>query len=742
MAKRESSMENMVKGKKTNAVILSLLVNLLIGLIAFCPIIISNGGMFSLGTDYDTYQIPTYNFLRNSIVKGEIFWNWNLDLGTDFITGSSFLILGSPFFWMTVPFYRINYLYLGGWMFILKYAIAGMTSALFLKRYFTNKKYILLGSILYAFSGFQSVNLMMGSFHDVVALFPLMLFGLDKLVIDKRKGAFAISVFICAITNYYFFVGEVIFVVIYYFVRFGWTEKRISVKQIAICILEGVIGIGMSAVIFLPSVMSILGNPRGGNHLLMSEWLSFNTRDVLKIWRSFFFPGEMMQQWSCAVPYDWSSSSCYLPLVGLTLVISFLISKKTNRTWLKKTLIVFGVMMAFPVTNSVYTLFTDAYCRWYFMPILLMSLASAKVVEEWADYPIFKCTIVVIVLEVVSILAFVLWNSYRYQIIYDIRWFSILSGIGIIGNLIILYLNSKSKNKDAFGTLLMFVVLFAVLTTIFTTYRYQEVRGYSSDEFRTKIELLEELRVSIDLSNEPYRVDTVDNLNAFTLEIMPLGSFCNSVEGSVFKIWFLIGENRRVYCPDIPEGFSYLVGSRYHFEKNETGYFLVENEKYRSIGNVYKFYICENDLKGLSKEEIVHIMQNAIVCSEEQVREVGRFLSPYNGEEYMADGIFDFRKTSKNCEFSLNSDEEGILLMTIPFSRGWKAIVNGVERNIEEFGGFMGVSIDSGTNNVQFTYCNQYVMIGAIISLISFIFVIAINILDRKSKNGKCTTCN
>lgn len=70
--------------------------------------------------------------------------------------------------------------------------------------------------MLYAFSGFQCCNLVFYHFHDAVALFPLLLIGLEKLQTEKKKGWFAFGIFMNALVNYIFFVGEAIFVIVYY----------------------------------------------------------------------------------------------------------------------------------------------------------------------------------------------------------------------------------------------------------------------------------------------------------------------------------------------------------------------------------------------------------------------------------------------------------------------------------------------------------------------------------------------
>lgn len=75
---------------------------------------------------------------------------------------------------------------------------------IYLRRYTRNYLYAVVGALLYSFSGFQSINLEFYMVHDVVALFPLLLLGTDKLYEENKKEFFIISVAINCCLNYFF----------------------------------------------------------------------------------------------------------------------------------------------------------------------------------------------------------------------------------------------------------------------------------------------------------------------------------------------------------------------------------------------------------------------------------------------------------------------------------------------------------------------------------------------------------
>ena len=96
---------------------------------------------------------------HDAVRSGNIFWSWTTDLGANFIGSYTFYLLGSPFFWLTLPFPSAAVPYLMGPLFILKFGCASLTGYIYLKRYVKNPRSALIGGMLYAFSGFSIYNI-------------------------------------------------------------------------------------------------------------------------------------------------------------------------------------------------------------------------------------------------------------------------------------------------------------------------------------------------------------------------------------------------------------------------------------------------------------------------------------------------------------------------------------------------------------------------------------------------------
>ena len=271
-------------------------ITLALAAVVFLPFIIYDKGIFFFYGDFNVQQIPFYKLAHEAIRSGDIAWNWYTDLGANFIGSYSFYLLFSPFFWLTLPFPTEAVPFLIGPLLMLKTACAALTSYFYIKRFVKDQYYAVIGSILYAFSGFAVYNIFFNHFHEVIVFFPLLLIGVEELVTNNRKGLFAITVAINCLVNYWFFIGEVVFVVLYVFIRMADRDWGMTVKKFITLAFESVVGLMIAMFLLLPSVLAILGNPRTGtDNLLMGWWFWVfdNEQRLPAILQCFFFPPEL-----------------------------------------------------------------------------------------------------------------------------------------------------------------------------------------------------------------------------------------------------------------------------------------------------------------------------------------------------------------------------------------------------------------------------------------------------------------
>lgn len=219
-----------------------------------------------------------------------------IELGGTIVGSFSFYLFGSPFFWLTMLFPESWIPYILPFVMALRYGTATLTSFVWIRQFTKTDRAALIGAFLYAFSGFQAINIVFSHFHDVTAFFPLYLYAFDKMMQNNKRVPFIIMTAFMAILNYYFFFGEVVFLVIYFFVRyFRKRNKKKNVKLFFTALTSGTIGLGLSSFYLIQALNGLIGNNRLGSIINGNSLIAYNSS--LTIWsiiKSAFFVPELM----------------------------------------------------------------------------------------------------------------------------------------------------------------------------------------------------------------------------------------------------------------------------------------------------------------------------------------------------------------------------------------------------------------------------------------------------------------
>ena len=264
----------------------------------------------------------------------------------------------------------------------LKFAVAGGGAYLWMRRY-TRKANMACGACMYAFSGFTVYNVFFNHFVDVVALFPYLLWALDAAVYEKRRGPFAVLVALNLLNNY-FFAGQVVFLAIYFVCMVLAGRYRINGRTFGALAFESLAGVGMGAILAIPTMLSLQNNPRVSSFSEGFGLLLYgNVQQYAAILYSFFFPPDCPYM---PVIFDsgvikWTSMTAYLPLVSMMGVLAYCRCKKgTAFKWI---LSVCLVMALVPGLNSMfYAMNSSYYARWYYMPVLIMCAVTIYGLEH------------------------------------------------------------------------------------------------------------------------------------------------------------------------------------------------------------------------------------------------------------------------------------------------------------------------------------------------------------------------
>lgn len=759
MQKKKEKCVQLIKKFAQNG-LQAFLLNFILAVFVFGYYMIKEKGLFSLSYDFDSQIIPFMKLTLDTIHKNSGLWNWNIDLGSNIVSAMSYYTLGSPFFWLFGWCKGENILYAVGWMYILKYAVAGMTSFYYFKRYTSNKMLALTGSVLYAFSGFQTVNLLFFIFHDAVALFPLLLFAFDEMIENDRKGWFAAAVFINAVTNYYCFIGEVIFLILYFVLRYLLDDFKHYIKKMGTCIFEGLLGILMASVVFIPSMVGVLKNSRVADGIPFSYFLSFSRRDFLQGYMAFMYPSEMMMQRSSIYAEDWASRSAYLPMIGMVLVGAYFLKKNKN-DWLKRVLAVMLVLMALPLGNGLFSLYTTDYCRWFYMPVIFMVIASIRAMERLKEYKAVFVSAGVILLMVIQYFVFWWWDSNKFELILIEERFRTITFLGISGVAVLVFICFVKNNTIQTKMLLITVCVYAVITTSYTCNLYQEFDGKDSFPYQDRIDTINEIE-----AEDGYRYLTDEDNLSMLGSFSGINSFISTVSGSIPDFWKSLGLKKTIFSPIGPSGTNELLSVKYivteqamedyqlleKFSQNETAYYLYEMPDSLCVGYTYDTYMTYEDFMTIPEQNRAIVMLKTLIVSEQDIGKLkgmtktkaSDMLSlseadiPALVKVHKPENARDFVINKDKFACQINSQKEQYAFFSVPYDHGWSATVNGKKVEIIKVNGLMAIPVEAGDNLIEFYYFDKLLVISGIISVASLgiIMALAIQRLLLKQRNG------
>lgn len=202
-----------------------------------------------------------------NILKG----NADFLLNTQNAGGMSFL--GVFFFFVSSPFTFLVLLVPAEKMYLfanilvlLKTALCSFTAALFFRHRFLNLNsvQILSLSIMYAFGGYTMLYFQNMVWLDVMAMFPILMIGMDRLIRQRKPLCYALSLAAIMVLNFYLTYMVVIFVVLAFGIYLRLTQKNREERKQSVLLLglSTVCALLATSVVWLPSLFQYLSSAR------------------------------------------------------------------------------------------------------------------------------------------------------------------------------------------------------------------------------------------------------------------------------------------------------------------------------------------------------------------------------------------------------------------------------------------------------------------------------------------------
>ncbi len=241
-------------------------------------------------------NIPTYSF--------------SFGYGADIYSTLHYYVIGDPLNLLSVFFSADRMVYLYNFLILLRLYLAGFCFINFVlytmggdynqpatntvehtknllarikPNLWTAHTGILAGTFTYVFCGYALYAAIRHPyFSNPMIYLPLILLGVEKVLREKKPLTLILSVFLSAVSNFYFFYAIVLLTVLYVLFRLSvlYAPLRTSegigkmLKNMFFAIIKiagfALIGVAMSAVILLPVILLFMGDARSGSGYIYS----------------------------------------------------------------------------------------------------------------------------------------------------------------------------------------------------------------------------------------------------------------------------------------------------------------------------------------------------------------------------------------------------------------------------------------------------------------------------------------
>ncbi|MFI3284275.1 MAG: YfhO family protein [Erysipelotrichaceae bacterium] len=676
---------------------------------------------------YDEWADLIYNFLHG---EGLPMYSWNSFLGTDFYSSKAYYLVGDIFMPMIYIFDKyLHNLELGLFIkSILCLYIAGISFNLFLKEYGIKEQNVRnMAAITYAMSGASILFFGQYMFHGFYSMLPMMFYGFMVFIHHKKSTIFITSVTVLYLQCYYMMFASTVFLGLFA-IHVLWDKGyKINdiIKQGFNVLSRYLIGVMISSILVVPAALTLLSNPRVGvsgeyglffpleiNVRYILDWVNLNTSNFVNL-------GE----------YTLSGFLLFIGILPLIAALNYVI-KKENRSALV-VLLIMSMCLLFMPASSVLHAFSEPTSRWLYLLVFYMIYLGAKGLEGNQNYK---------KVLIVYLIAYVIAAACTYTLDIDAESMNILTGLYItsfITSIVIYIIYTKNKKLAIMITILQ-------LCSTFVVKYYQKNPEYQWFTVSRNENLAESIDYYRSMDEDliyRYKMDKSHDLNfsnnanyAMTYKYMGLETYDTIYDANIQPFIDLFDFEFHIFEFTDPDILT-MLGVKYYIVYDESE--LPEDVEFEYVYNLqhlkvyqsadYKgFGYTTNQLKYFSELSDFSEFVETVFVDDETID-----LSVY--ENVVESSFSVYEKGHNYLKGNISSESDNLLFIPIPNNAGWKVLVNGVETDtISVNGGFMGVPITSGDNQVELYFMSYGFKTGAMISAFGFMLFAGSFIYERK----------
>ncbi len=581
------------------------------------------------------YAALTYygEYIRNffsNLIHGNFslpMWDTSIGYGSDIISSLNYYAIGDPLNLVYAFANKSNAEYLYNFMIIFRAYLAGISFIIFGCYLKKNSHGIIIGSLIYVFSGFFLIyGIRHPFFLNPMIYLPLLIMAVEKIYRKEKPYLFTIMIAVSAMSNFYFFYMLTIAAVIYALIRFPVYKESGFFKTIGRFAGWYILGLGISMIILLPVLIGFSNNARSAS--------TVNYFNIF-LYQKAYYIGVIQQ----SIGYHTLTRATSLNYVALAYlaIIALFLKKSKERFAYKASIIVSIIIILFPIFGYVMHAFTYPTNRWNFVLALVVACTVTEVYEDLLNLTL---------LQKLGIAVGIIFYCLLYKLMSDGMLDIKLAIIVLILTALVLLLINIFPFLSKFNLkhfLMYGVVCFSICVSAFAHYSLKlsqvTVKYVTNGKaYKTLCEKETNILKKADIKNN--KLDRIESINSnipnwgLVDHIPNTTNYLSVTDKNVSNTLMDLGLTQYQYKfkfkkLDLREnlmnlyGVKYIITNKQSHKKIPSGYQLInendrsklyENKNILPFGYSYNSYITESEYQKLNagqKEQAM--LQSAVI---------------------------------------------------------------------------------------------------------------------------------
>lgn len=701
-------------------------------------------------------------------------YSWSSFLGTDFFIGRIWYIttdftmiicaLLKVYFWDALIFTTI-----------FKVIFAALSMYGLLTCYHFSSRTKIIGALCFAFCAELTYYAVYPIFLLSFCFIPLYFMGMELYLQKGSKFPFIFATAAMVIISFYYFYIISFFSPLYFLYRYyvlhegqwkGWFKSALKLVGLY------AVGVALAGVVFIPMVLYMSNNSRIG---VYDSRLFYNDiRVYLSQLCSPFLPLQAYQniprpfsnhEYTVKEIFFWSGSI-------IALLVPQLYTDK-DRYYRQGTIIYYGMLILLAIVPAGAAAF-HGFSAASFRGMILLVISNILIACRYLDKldQIHKKNLRITAMIAMSICLLIVPVSCMltgsiselFTVYFKSLWMTWISALILV--LFSGYILKKSNRKYFNFILLTAIMLELWIPPILATdylkdgsYRHSyQFMKEGTQVLQTRVNGLNDYLDSLELinSSQYYRIYIPQESLYWSLgmnssnfyQINGLSTYDSTYAPSLNRLeeiapeiirgskWYMDIRNADLInflnvkyavvskTEELPEGVNWsLVDDRY------MGWMSVYcNEDYRPLGTLYHKAI---DYERFLNNVDLSRLKSEIVCETSDLDEILAVLSNSENQAVLENITYYGNQLSGD----ICSEEDGFMVITLPYDKGWKILLNGKE--ISKYavnGGFIGIPIKAGDSHLEMYFISEGLKTGVIITGIGILCLIGLICYDCRKR--------